>query len=151
MTFRPLPARTPSTLLRNAKPLKALFSEAQRLAKLQAVVESHLEPAARSHCRIASWRDGCLLLIITDAHWATRLRYQQSRLMRQLQDFEEFANLSRILFKVQPSASTQRDADHSLQLSPAASSHISETAETIQDPALRAALMRLASRANKKA
>jgi hypothetical protein len=43
-----------------------------------------------------------LLLVVTDGHWATRLRYQQKRLQRQLQLFEEFANLTRILFKVQP-------------------------------------------------
>jgi hypothetical protein len=43
-----------------------------------------------------------LLLVVTDGHWATRLRYQQKRLQRQLQLFEEFANLTRILFRVQP-------------------------------------------------
>jgi ribosomal protein L37AE/L43A len=50
------------------------------------------------------WRPGAkaLLLIVTDGHWATRLRYQQKRLQRQLQAFDEFASLTRILFKVQP-------------------------------------------------
>lgn len=149
MTFRPLPARTPAALLRDAKPLKALFSEAQRLARLQALLESQLQPAARPYCQIASWRDGCLLLVITDGHWATRLRYQQPRLMRQLRGLEEFANLSRILFKVQPPTNRQRDSGHALQLSPAASCHLRETADTIADPVLRAALLRLASRARK--
>ena len=35
MVFRPLPARAPAVLLREAKPLKALFSHAQRLSHLQ--------------------------------------------------------------------------------------------------------------------
>lgn len=149
MTFRPLPARTPTALLRDAKPLKALFGEAQRLARLQSLLESQLQPAARPHCRIASWRDGCLLLIITDGHWATRLRYQQPRLVRQLRGLEEFANLSRILFKVQPLANQQRDAGHGLQLSRTASTHLEETAATVENPALREALLRLANRAKK--
>lgn len=149
MTFRPLPARTPAALLRDAKPLKALFGEAQRLARLQALLESQLQPAARPHCRVASWREGCLLLIITDGHWATRLRYQQPRLLRQLRGLEEFANLSRILFKVQPPATQQRDPGHALQLSQTAASHLCETADTISDPTLRAALLRLASRVKK--
>lgn len=149
MTFRPLPARTPTALLRDAKPLKALFGEAQRLARLQALLESQLQPAARPHCRVASWRDGCLLLVITDGHWATRLRYQQPRLLRQLRGLEEFANLSRILFKVQPPANPQRDTGHALRLSETASSHLRETAATVGDPVLREALLRLASRAKK--
>jgi hypothetical protein len=69
---------------------------------LQRLLESQLQPAAREHCHVASWREGSLLLIVTDGHWATRLRYQQKRLQRQLQAFDEFASLTRILFKVQP-------------------------------------------------
>lgn len=102
MAFRPLPAKAPAVLLREAKPLKAIFGHAKRLGHLQRLLDSQLQPAAREHCHVASWREGSLLLIVTDGHWATRLRYQQKRLLRQLQVFEEFANLTRILFKVQP-------------------------------------------------
>ena len=80
MAFRPHPARAPSVLLREAKPLKAIFGHAKRLAHLQRLLESQLQPAAREHCHVASWREGSLLLIVTDGHWATRLRYQQKRL-----------------------------------------------------------------------
>lgn len=145
MIFRPLPARTPAALLSEAKPLKALFSEAQRLAHLQRLLESQLQPAAREHCHVASWRDGCLLLIITDGHWATRLRYQQKRLLRQLQVFEEFATLTKILLKVQPPAPKRRAPGRTLFLSPSASESIQASAETVSDPRLKAALERLAS------
>ena len=84
MAFRPLTARAPGVLLREAKPLKAIFGHAQRLGHLQRLLESQLQPAAREHCHVASWREGNLLLIVTDGHWATRLRYQQKRLQRQL-------------------------------------------------------------------
>ena len=110
MTFRPLPARAPAALLREAKPLKALFNQAQRIDRLQHLLESQLQPAAREHCHVASWREGCLLLIITDGHWATRLRYQQKRLLKQLQALEEFATLTKILFKVQPPTAERRAA-----------------------------------------
>jgi hypothetical protein len=66
---------------------------------------------------VASWREGSLLLIVTDGHWATRLRYQQKRLQRQLQMFDEFANLTRILFKVQPPTVQQGAAGHTMDLS----------------------------------
>ncbi|MBH3427873.1 MAG: DUF721 domain-containing protein [Pseudomonas sp.] len=149
MAFRPLPARAPAVLLREARPLKALFSQAQRLAQLQKLLDSQLQPAAREHCHIASWREGTLLLIVTDGHWATRLRYQQKRLQRQLQTLEVFASLTRILFKVQPTAGTPPVAGHPMDISTESAQNIQSTAEGISDPNLRAALERLASHGKK--
>lgn len=149
MAFRPLSARAPSALLREAKPLKALFSAAQHLGRLQHLLESQLQPAAREHCHLASWREGCLLLIVTDGHWATRLRYQQRRLQRQLQLLEEFAGLQRILFKVQPAYHPQQPTNPGMVLSSAAAESIQTTADGISDPKLRAALERLASHVKK--
>ena len=150
MAFRPLPARAPAVLLREAKPLKAIFVQAQRLSHWQRLLDSQLQPAAREHCHVASWREGTLLLIVTDGHWATRLRYQQKRLQRQLQVFEEFANLTRILFKVQPPTVQQGAAGHTMDLSNQAAETLQATAECISDPNLRAALERLASHARPK-
>lgn len=147
MSFRPLPARSPVALLKEEKPLRALFDQAQRIDHLQRVLEGQLQPAAREHCRVASWRDGCLLLIISDGHWATRMRYQQRRLQRQLQALEEFANLTKIIFKVQPSRSAGRNPSQGAALSAYAAESLQSTAEGISDPRLRAALERLASRA----
>lgn len=144
MTFRPLPAQAPAALMREAKPLKALLDQAQRLDHLQRLLESQLQPAAREHCHLASWREGCLLLIVTDGHWATRLRYQQRRLLRQLQALEEFATLTKILFKVQPSTAERHAPGRTISLSDSAAEHIQATAEGITDPKLRAALERLA-------
>lgn len=150
MAFRPLDARSPAVLLRDAKPLRAIFRQAERLTHLQRLLESQLQPAAREHCRVASWREGCLLLVVTDGHWATRLRYQQRRLQRQLVMFDEFASLTRILFKVQPPAPPQGAATHTIDLSINAAENIQATADGISDPKLRAALERLASHAKPK-
>lgn len=150
MAFRPLTARAPAALLREAKPLKALLGHAQRLGHLQRLLESQLQPAAREHCHVAKWREGQLTLVVTDGHWATRLRYQQKRLQRQLQLFEEFANLTRIQFRVQPPLVQRRASGHSMDLSTDAAQTIQSTADGISDPALRAALERLAAHAKDK-
>ncbi|MEK1940400.1 MAG: DciA family protein [Pseudomonas sp.] len=144
MAFRPLPAKGHTALLRDAKPLQALINQAHRLDHLQRLVESQLQPAAREHCHVASWREGCLLLIVTDGHWATRLRYQQRRLERQLQALEPFRNLNRILFKVQPRVGVAKLRGHTMTLSTETAEGIQEVAEGISDPGLRAALERLA-------
>ncbi len=150
MAYRPLPARAPAVLLREARPLKAIFSHAQRLAHLQRLLESQLQPAAREHCHVASWREGTLLLIVTDGHWATRLRYQQKRLQRQLVAFKEFANLTRLQLRVQPATTRRATTGHTMDLSATAAETITATAEGISDPHLRAALERLAAHAKPK-
>ncbi|WP_085714486.1 DUF721 domain-containing protein [Pseudomonas sp. B28(2017)] len=150
MAFRPLTAKVPAVLLREAKPLKAILGHAQRLGHLQRLLESQLQPAAREHCHVASWREGSLLLIVTDGHWATRLRYQQKRLQRQLQMFDEFSNLTRILFKVQPPTVQRGAVGHTMDLSSDAAATIQATADEITDPNLRAALERLAAHAKSR-
>ena len=146
MAFRPLPARASAALLREQKPLKALFNQAQRLSHLQSLLEAQLEPSAREHCRIASWRDGCLMLVVTDGQWATRLRYQQRRLQKALVQLDEFRELHKILFKVQPPKTPMRGPLRTVHLSPKAALSIRESAEHVSDERLREALERLASR-----
>lgn len=148
MSLRPLPAKAPAALLREAKPLKALFGEARRLDHLQQLVDSQIQPAAREHCHVASWREGSLLLLVTDGHWATRLRYQQRRLLRQLQALDEFRELTRILFKVQPPDPPRHQVGPAPKLSSRSADNIQQTAQGITDPRLRAALERLASHAS---
>ncbi|WP_407291952.1 DUF721 domain-containing protein [Stutzerimonas zhaodongensis] len=147
MSFRPLPARATASLLREAKPLKALFGEAKRLDRLQGLVESQLQPAAREFCRVASWREGTLLLIVTDGHWATRLRYQERRLQRQLQSIAEFSGLVRIQYKVQPPETPRHKPGPPPELSARSADSLQQAARGIADPKLRAALERLARHA----
>ena len=151
MAYKPSPAQPPSALLRQARPLRLLLNQAERLAHLQRLLESQLQPAARAHCHVASWRDGTLLLVVTDGHWATRLRYQQRRLLRQLQDHPAFAGLQRIVFKVQPPHTAMQRQLRSATLSAEAAENIQATAEHIDDPRLRAALERLARHGNPNA
>ncbi|PVZ41949.1 uncharacterized protein DUF721 [Pseudomonas sp. CC120222-01a] len=150
MAFKPSPAQPPATLLRQNRPLRLLLNQAERLEHLQRLLESQLQPAAREHCHVASWRDGTLLLVVTDGHWATRLRYQQKRLQRQLQALEAFGNLQRIHYKVQPPLVPARRGGNTTELSNTAAESIRDSAEGIADPKLRAALERLASHANKE-
>lgn len=147
MTFRPLPAKAPIALLRDAKPLQAMLDQAMRLGRLQALVDEQLEATAREHCRVASWREGCLLLLTSNGHWATRLHYQQRRLLRQLQALPEFVGLLKIQIKVRPPSTQTHHVARTAELSSAAAESLHSAAEGISDPKLRAALERLASKA----
>lgn len=144
MSFRPLDAKAPALLLRELKPLRELLHSAEQLNRLQQLLDGQLQPAARPFCRLASWREGILLLIITDSQWATRLRYQERRLLRQLQGLAEFRGLQRILFKVQPTRTSLGCSIAPPQRSASARANLLESAEDIRDPRLKAALQRLA-------
>jgi hypothetical protein len=150
MSFRPPFAKTPNALLREHKPLQALFSAAQRLGRLQALVEAQLEPAAREHCQVASWSEGRLLLVTSNGHWATRLHYQQRRLQRLLQVLPEFAGLEKIQIKVRPPSGQVAYEANRVELSEAAADSLCSAAEGIDDPKLRAALERLARNARRE-
>lgn len=144
MAFTPLDARRPGDLIRNHSTLKGLYAKARAVERLQVLVETLLEPAAREHCRVASLREGVLRLVVTDSQWATRMRYQQKRLIRQLREFTEFATLTKIHCKVQPPLIKKAPPVHKMRQSQVAAASLRETAEQIEDPALRAALERLA-------
>lgn len=150
MSSKPPSAKTPSALLREHRPLQALLGAAQRLGKLQALVETQLEPAAREHCLVASWQDGCLLLLTSNGHWATRLHYQQRRLQRALQQLPEFAELQKIQIKVRPPNTPVAYQSNSVELSAVAAESLQTAAEGISDPKLRAALERLARNAKQE-
>jgi hypothetical protein len=64
--------------------------------------------------------------------------------------FDEFASLTRILFKVQPPTVQRGAAGHTMDLSTEAAATIQATADGITDPGLRAALERLAAHAKDK-
>jgi hypothetical protein len=144
MSFHPLDARRPGDLIRTNSTLKGLYAKAGAVERLQVLLDTLLEPAAREHCRVASMRDGTLRLIVTDSHWATRMRYQQKRLVRQLQAFNEFATLTKIHCKVQPVVVKKPPALDPMRRSAVAAETLLETADQVKDPGLRAALERLA-------
>lgn len=144
MSLYPLPVRQPGDLLRTKGTLRGLFRQAQQLERLQLLVDSQLEPAARAHCQVAAFREGVLRLMVSNSQWATRLRYQQRRLISQLQLFSEFTTLTKIYCKVQPVQPRRVPPARQVRASKVAAESLQTSAEGVKDEALKAALQRLA-------
>lgn len=149
MSYRPIKAQKTDTVLHNNASLQRLVARAQIIDRLQVLLNQYLQPAVRPYCRLATYQDGTLTLIVSDGHWATRLRYQQKRLLQQLQSVPEFNQLSRIQFKVRPPSQPNTPPPRSIELSEQAGQMIQASAEATRDPALRKALERLAQHAKK--
>src|SRR5690554_1461373 len=144
MSFYPMDARRPGDLLKTHSALKGLFRQARAIERMQVLLDSVLEPAAREHCRAASYRDGVLRVLVTDSQWATRVRYQQKRLIRQLQAYAEFATLTKIHCRVQPPLVKKTPPVRKMRRSIVAAETLFETSREISDPTLPASLERLA-------
>lgn len=143
MSFRPHAASNSASLLRKDRTLRQLTQAAVRLSQMQAALEQHLQPAARPWCRVAALESGVLTLIVSNAQWATHLRYQQNRLLRQLQNSGEFGNLAKIQLKMQPTIGEHKATKGAITLSEQAAKTLQETASQITSPRLRQALQRL--------
>lgn len=135
-----------ASLVQKNPELRSLLQTAARLNILQGILDAQLEPAARSQCRVASFQNGMLLLILGDAAWATRLRYRQHKLLASLQRAPAFSGLTRILFKVSPIPFEKPRTAQPLSLPKRAALELKEAATSIEHPKLRAALERLATR-----
>lgn len=141
----PSPKATAITHLVQRSPvLQRLWAHAQELSHLQSLVAPFLEPLMRTHCHLVAWHNGILLMLSSDGHWATRLRYQTPRLEHALKELPEFTDLTRIQIKVRPIAAHAAEHKRSVALSQTTAALIHSALSDVTDPKLRAALERLA-------
>lgn len=144
MSFRPLYAKQSKSILTQITPVKALMQKASYLNRLQQCLNIYLSTTLQEHCAVASFQNGVLTILMTSAQWATRMRYQQNKLKQQLQQHQEFNDISKIIIKVSPKPLKKTEQINDLLLSLNTATIISETAKGIKDPALKEALERLA-------
>ena len=149
MGYRPIKAQKSTGVLQGSISLQRLLARAAATDHLQQLLNQYLQPAAREHCLLADYQAGTLTLIVTNGHWATRLRYQQKRLLEQLQSLAEFREVTRIQFKVRPPVQQDKPELRSIAISAQSGQTIQDSAEATHDPALREALERLAKHAKK--
>ncbi|UYZ84119.1 DUF721 domain-containing protein [Entomomonas sp. E2T0] len=143
MSFRPLYAKHSKSLLVKTSSLKQLVNKASYLNQLQQCLNLYLSTTIRENCAIASFQNGILTILVNNAHWATRLRYQQNKLKQQLQEHHEFYGIHKVAIKVSPKPLKEPEEVHELTMSSKTAKIIAETAENINHPALREALERL--------
>lgn len=129
--------------------LDSLVGRAERLARIDAQFRELLGAPASDHCGVANlYRDTLVVFAETPA-WAARLRYLGPSLLRQLLAANPtLKTLTRISVKVSPRAEPVQVSHPPRQLTPEAADLIASAATATEDPALRDALVRLASRAS---
>ena len=98
-------------------------------------------------CSVRQFHDNCLVLQVHSPIWVSRIRQQESSLIRHLRQTREFADLTAFKLEVVPRQLTvkrKRRKSRRPGLSKAARSCLNTAASQVSDPELRIALQRLA-------
>ena len=128
--------------------LRQLFRKAGDHQKLSLLVKGLLEEPLRSHIQLAAIRDGKLILIADSSAWAAKLRYRVPDLHKQIAQSKDFADIQTIRVKVARSSQMRAPlkSRKALPISEFSAGRLERQAESIDDLALRGALLRLAKR-----
>ncbi|WP_189445741.1 DUF721 domain-containing protein [Salinicola rhizosphaerae] len=122
-----------------------------RMATLIETAQRHLRqqvpPDVAEHLFVGGYREGTLTVITDRAAWLTWLRYEQPRLLKQLQQLQGFEAVLKLSLKVRPIRPTKIAPRQVRQLSPAGAEAISQCAAALDDSPLKRSLSRLASHA----
>jgi len=98
-------------------------------------------------CSVRQFHDNCLVLQVHSPIWVSRIRQQESSLIRHLRQTREFAGITTIKLEVVPRQVTVKHKRRKPQrpgLSRQARSCLSTAATQVSDPELGKALQRLA-------
>lgn len=131
-------------IVQSSLKLRQLVQHANQLSHLQTILHQQVSAALQEQILLGDYSNGVLTILVRDAVWLTRLRFQQNALLNNLAAYDEFADLKYIQYKVsQPSRPVSIQRKNTANLSATARSHILQLAETIEDPELSQALTRL--------
>lgn len=136
--------------------LHAVFIKIQRLDVLNRKIAAHLEPAIAKYTQVANEIGGKLILTVANGSIATQLRFLTADLLNQFSRDPMLKHIRSIECKVRPAPVTttpSRLAPHAPKnmaaLSLETAEIVREAAESLDDPALRNVMERIAKRVKK--
>ncbi len=124
-----------------------LVSQARALLGLDVLVQELLPEALKTHCRVLSVRDGTLVIAAESPVWAARLKFHSSQLVKQL-NRQQTVKLRTVRIRVRPperQVVTER-RNKPLRLGINSATALRQAADSVSDPDLKSALLRLANR-----
>ena len=124
-----------------------LVSQARALLGLDGLIQELLPDALKTHCRVLSVRDQTLVLAADSPVWAARLKFHSSQLVKQL-NRQQTVKLRTVRIRVRPPEKqlvTER-RNTPLKLGINSATALRQAADSVSDPDLKSALLRLANR-----
>lgn len=129
---------------------RRLLAHARHLEAVREAIARQLPGDLAEGWQLARCGADALVLTTDSAARATRLRYSRKRLLDAMEQALGM-RAQHLTVKILPPAPLRQDPPRRAQLSPAAAEVLRQTAQTMEDGALRRALVRLAQRARNDA
>ena len=125
----------------------SLITRAKILMELEVLLHELLPAPLKEHCRVLAIRDETLVLATNSPVWAARLRFHAPLLVKQLSDYQT-VKLRTVRVRVRPPENRSPPPRRQAALRPgkAGAAALQQVAQTISDPGLKTALLRLANR-----
>lgn len=73
-----------------------ILAASRYFLQLDVILKQYLEPSLVKHCQVAHYANGRLAIAVSNAVWATQLRYQVPDLLALLRNLEQFRALRTI-------------------------------------------------------
>jgi len=132
------------------KQVNTIVSEARRLNEIKIIISQSLDQQVADHIEVAKARSGVLTLITDSPVWATRIRYTQSEIINSLKNYAVTKNIHSLSVKVQPIEFSHQQKKHkrkTLSISHESARRMLDTIDSISDPQLKLALIRITKHA----
>lgn len=129
--------------------LRGFLDKTSSLTQLNQAVLKKCDPSLRAHCRVSNVRDGILILAATTPAFGHTLRFSETDILTALRQDPNWSQLKSIQALVRPELTSVRNPEPPFpppRLSAGSRATIRQSAEGIQSPKLRRALLQLGSR-----
>ena len=142
------PERISAVCTKNSR-LKQLSQRAQELNQLNYILQQVMPPQFSAHCHLANIHDQTVIIHTDNASYASLLRFQANTLCQALSEHLPHS-VSKLNVKVKlPITLKQTDNLPSISLPDDAADALTQTADAMEDGALKTALKNLAKRRQK--
>lgn len=149
---RPTSKPLASWLGASSEQLDALLSHVRLLRRLTAALRDGLPDAVAAECQAANLDGTSLVIAASSPAWAAKLRYHLPTVLARLQARNDLPPVTSLRIRTQaPRLERDPVPARRANLSAETAALIGHVADNTTDPALRAALQRLARHASKKA
>lgn len=133
-------------ILKESRQFSFLLQKAQRLTDTGSLLQGLLPAPLNEHITVANTHHNTLILEVESAVWATQLRFYIPELLKKLQLIPEMSFLKEVSFYVRPG---EREIPPLEKKGPMMSLRsadlLREIADSIEDPALKEAMRKLAN------
>jgi hypothetical protein len=132
-------------LTRPESAVRQLFDQAREHGALAERIQRCLTDDMRRYCRFTHLSGDAVLFDCASAAWATQLRYSTPQLTKKLSQ-ELGIPITKIKMQVRPFPTARAEPRAPKRLSPTGKTSLEACANSIRDPELKEALLKLAAR-----